>query len=394
MMGVRTTRRRGRTPGVLLLALCAIPLLVLPAAAETATVPTLVEAWYRTSFVPGNPLCGAPTGCPQPVVPANPPENTLLVESTLGNETARTYVSFDTSSVPIDGELTGGTATFPVAEASNLEAAGITACLVTEPIEPAEGGAPEDAPAIDCETSSEAAVVASATPPVVTVDLTPFVLKWASGTPDNGIALVVAEEEAAQRESWRVVFSAKEREAEGAEPITASVRFTLPPAEPVVAPPPVANEAASAPPPAPAPAPAPDVGFSPGSSDFSPPPASFALPAPFPPAPPAVAESVAGLPAVDSAFADEPALEDPLAAQSDVAFQPPAAPVAVPLATGYAYPAVWLVPLVLVGVAGLLGRSLTAEMVVGGLNGAGGASGAATTPGVFTRVWRAIRNQD
>lgn len=379
-------------PAVAVAVLLALPLLLPGAAlAETAEgVPTLIEAWYRTSPIDTggeeSPVCQLPTGCPEAPaeLPNQYPPMTLHVDQVGPTSTAQTFFSLDLGALSFDAEVTGGTVTLPVAGADAgtqaPETAQIVACLVSEPIAPAEGGSASEAPAYDCATSAPATFVPGP-PPVFTVDLAPFVGALSSGT-SQGLALVAAPDSAPA--NWHVALSAKGREAEGAAPITAAVQFTQPE--------PTSFGGGS---------------FSPGvvSGNTVPPPSAlggFAFE--LPPAALPLPSSTLGLPA-STAF--QPQIAQPPAAPVQVAPPVAAAPVQQPVAAignlGYAYPAVWLLPLVLLGVGGALSRSLTAEMTLPALAGTGGGGGQATGaagtpkpgaqagPGLFTRLWSAAR---
>lgn len=379
-------RRTLRLPRAIVASvLLAFPLLVPgQALAETAEgLPTLVEAWYRAAPVDTggeeSPVCQLPTGCPEAPaeLPNQYPPMTLHVDKLGPSSTAQAFFNLDLSALDFDAEVTGGTVTLPVAGSDAgtqaPETAEIAACLLTEPITPAEGGSPSDAPAFDCATSAPATFVPG--PPVAfTVDLSPFADALSSGT-SPGLAIVAAPDSAPA--NWHVAFSAKGREAEGAAPITASVQFTQP--EPVsfgggATSPELAGGTATTP------APPPSL----GGFGFP------SAPVTAPPPPQAL-----GLP--DSAALQPQIALPPAAAAAPLAAAPAQQPVAAIGNLGYSYPAVWLLPLLLLGAGGALSRSLTAEMVVpvpGGKvsTGAGTAKpGVNASPGLFTRLRLALR---
>lgn len=347
---------RGRARATLIVALI-VPVAVLltapPASAETAEdVPTGIEAWYRTPLVGGSedPACSGPAGCPfQPAAPADPyPENTLHVGATAGRQDSATFVTFARTGIPFDAELADGTAILPVASSDagtfQPEEAHLVACLVTEPFKPVQGGPPEEVPKVDCTTSSEAVLQAEADPAHFRVDLAPFIARWNAGVPDNGIGLLAGD---GSEGRWHVAFSASQREGEDvAPPITATFTFTTSEDDSPVLPPAPVGEGVSDTPG--------------GDGDFATPGASGGLSAPSftsdrgaglnDAAPPEVASGPAGSQEAESV------------AEPQVADVPPPAPAAA--TSGYAYPSMWLMPLVLVVGAGALARGLTEDVEV------------------------------
>lgn len=331
-----------RSAAVVMLTMLLCLLLAAPrsSAATASDVKTSQEAWYHAAPAESgseDPTCGLPTGCAEaPEVPVNPfADNTLQVGIAAGQDNAHSFVALDLTALPLGATVTGGTLTVPVLADGSVqpEAAKIAACPTSEPITEAQGGAPGTGPAFDCKTSSEGTFNAG-DQPTITVDLTPL----AATLTTAGIALVpsAAAQEAA--DTWRLAIPGKEHESE--VKISATITYDEPP------------ELAPLPPaPEPEP-PAEDPGF---ATDDS-----------FQPFTPGVGDQ----PEIASAPMDT-GVPEPVAAaptQPPVAAPPPAAPVAALTPAGYAYPAVWLLPLALVSVAGLLGRTLTQEPAAAALD--------------------------
>lgn len=358
---------KGRVAGVA--AVCVLVGLSLwPAQSFAATarnVRTQQEAWHHASPAdPGedDPTCALPVGCvPQPGVPVNPyPEDTLHIGVAGGRDTARTFLTLDLSALPTGAFVTGGTLTVPVltddgSGSMQPEASDVAACPVVGAVKDAQGGAPDEQPEFSCETAAKARFRAG-DEPVLLVDLAPIASLLSSG----GVALVPSEDARAGGATWRVVVPARGHESKRA--IVASLTYDPP--------------ASLDPIPEPA-APAGGGTDSQGLSSESGPLSAGG----FDPAP-AAAEPA---PSFDNgpAPAAAGAVEGPLAAG-------PAAPVAAPVplaAGGYAYPAVWLAPLVVAAIAGMLARSLGGEIVLAERPGAT----EATRPGLIERVLAAIR---
>lgn len=286
-----------------------------PAAADETPAPTQAEAWYQA--------CVAPAGCDALPAASPYPADTLHVGTSGGNETARTYVEIDLGGVPSDAQIVGGTLSVTPAGADagsvRPEDAAITACLTTRPFAPERGKFGPPHPPTDCAVSSNATFADG----VFTVDLAPFADSWANSG-FAALALVPTEGEA---DAWHVAIAAKERV--GGVPITATLTY-------------VDEEDVEAPASVDLP---PAAGPSLLSDDLDEGTTSETLPL--------APEPTGGLPA-----ADEP----------EVALPPlrggPATPVVAVDRTGFAYPAVWLLPLALLLVGGLLGRALTRPISV------------------------------
>lgn len=344
---------RGAAP-VVLVACAALLLVAWPAIAQTSLETSASkEAWFQRALVGGgeDPACSSPAGCPfEAAAPADPyPEDTLHVGAIGGRQESATYLVFPLSGADPDAEVTGGTVHLPVADESSgtsrPDAAAMVACLVTEPFAAAEGGPPEEAPAVDCTTSVDAVYEPDADPARFTVDLIPFVRRWTAGARNHGIGLLVAE---GSQETWHAAFSASSREGDDVAPPPTA---TLTVAEP-------SSDEGSAPgrPDEPVGGPAggvdDDTAASMGGTS---PPASTGR------------SSVAGSPQLGREpqpdVAPEGEAPRPQVAQPD---EPASAtPISQPrVAGGYAYPGVWLLPLALLVGAGSLLRTLRTDVEV------------------------------
>lgn len=307
----------------------------LAAGSGSVTTAPEAEAWYRAAQT-----CTLPVGC-APTPPSQYSPDTLHVGVLAGQEEARTFLQLDLTALPAGTKPAGGQLRLPVATGSQdgtraPETARLRACLVTEPVEEADGevGA---GPAADCDAASAEAVfvpAAEQTPAAFTVDLAALAESWTTSSAPGALALLPAEG-AAPTESWHVTFSDQDREGDGVALITAAVSFVG-----------VAVDVQDAPPP-PVSAPV-DGGFvAPPSFDAG---TSFAAPAP-------VFEAPTELGRIASA--PQPAAAGPA---------PQAAPVqeVVPVASfvdaGFRYPGVFLLPLLFAVAAGWLGRALTRDL--------------------------------
>ena len=177
-----------------------------PARAESADAKPEVEAWYAAA-----PSCVLPIGCaPTQVLPtiARYPAGTLHIGVTAGTEDSRSYVKLGTTGLPAGAQVTGGVLTVPLAGAEagtvQAETAQVLACFTSSEVVASEGtfAAP---PAIDCTTSA-LATYAPGPPPVLTVPLEAFAARWAEGEANNGIALVPAPG-ASPGATWHVAFA-------------------------------------------------------------------------------------------------------------------------------------------------------------------------------------------
>lgn len=221
-----TGHRVARLSALALLAVAAWPLGATAASAADGqtTVGTTADAWYAI----GASGCWSPVGCPPAAVPAPNiyPENTLHVEASLGEETARTYLALDLTQLPTDATLTHGTLTLPLS-ADNDEGtrapdtAALRACLVAEVFPDEAEGSTERPPTVDCTISANATFAEM----TFKVDLGPFVEAWEAGTPQHGIALVPALTQGTTS-SWHLAFDSYRRSGNDVRPITAALAYT------------------------------------------------------------------------------------------------------------------------------------------------------------------------
>lgn len=309
---------------------------------------TTAESWFRTlpATVPSDPVCPPVGGCLPAVPEVAPPSpysaGTLHVGYSGAAEDSRTYLELNLSAIPFGAELSGGTLTLPVAtdpQAGTLlpETAALQACLVATSVPDAIDGGINGAQPADCETSSPGTFVPAkdGQPAAFTVDLKPFADAWAIGT--AALALVPAAEQA-EGASWHVAFSRRDRVAEGAAPITAQLLLT---------------EADSG------------SGLPPGSGSGS----GSGLPPVEEPSRGFDAGSLALDAGTSFAAPPVPAgITSPVTApeQAPQTAPLPVSPVATVLTGSYAYPGVFLLPVLLAAVAGWLGRVLTRDLVAAG----------------------------
>lgn len=224
------------------LAMACAPLLVGAAptarADSTATIVDSAEAWY--TIAPAD-ACTSPVGCPPSTVPSSPyPADTLHVGVTAGQETARTYIVPNLTAIPFGSTATSGTMTLPLASDSQAgvvspDTAHLDACLATS--QPADGtqGTPTAPPKVDTSVCSGATY--NATAQDFTIDLTPFLTAWASGKPEDGIALMTSPGTTSQTDAWHVAFNGKNRA--GTPHISSTVTYIASPTGPgAFAPPP------------------------------------------------------------------------------------------------------------------------------------------------------------
>jgi hypothetical protein len=303
------------------------------ATSGTATVRLAADAWYSASSA----CTSSPTGCLPAGAPAPPyPAKTLHVGVAAGQEESRTYLSLDLAALPAGTALSGGVLKLPVAGPDDgsraADTATLRACLVTASFKDATEGATDAPPAIDCKTSSPAKHVAAAgnEPEMFTVDLTAFASSWAGGALNQGLVLVPAED-TAPNAMWHVAMSAHDRTGSTVAAPTAVVQY--------------ASAAAA--------------GDDFDTSDVA----------------PAAPTDSTGSSSVSFAAA-------PLAPQPDTtpvvpapAVQPEVAPQASPVAPvqqltpqafvgggGFAYPGVFLLPIVIAAAGAMLARALTRDL--------------------------------
>lgn len=335
-------RRAGKGPVVAAAAAAAVLLLPVPTATAQAAptaVPLSAEAWYRPLPVAAPPQldpCTLPTGClPALPVPLPSPyaEGTLHVGVSGGTEESRTFVELDLSGLAGGAAYAGGTLTLPVAtdpQAGTLlpETAALRACLVTDAVQDGVSGAIGTGPAPECTVASPAvfAPAADGAPPRFTVDLSPFLEFWTTGV---AALAVLPAQDLEPTATWHVAFSRRDRTADGAQPISAVL------------------QAAAAGEPAPAPSETPTVEVETPTFDAG----------------------TTGTPALSdgASFAAPPlsAGQQPLSApvSPQVAATTASVPVAAVLGGPFAYPAVFLLPLVVAAAVGWAGRAFTRDLL-------------------------------
>jgi hypothetical protein len=398
--------------GLLLAAVLVVP-------ARTADAATLAqaaprdEAWYLENREPmsglpgGDPTCATALDCnasgsaARPTPSALYPADTLHVGARGDRPDALTLLSFDLTGAPAGAVVTGGRVTLVAAQSGtvNAQAASMAACLVTEPFAPARAASFADLPAVDAAACAPVAPVAGAARPTWTVDLAPMAARWSSDrngdgladVPNYGIAILPAAppDQAAARSgwslrsaeptaapAWKVAFDSKRRK--GGTPITSALDVAvLPgvaavPAQPAPAPAPGAAPVAPAPGAPGAPV-APGAGGAPAAPGAPSAPGAAAAPrlsgSPVRPVPPgllargAPKPSTAG-PLPNRAFSIVPSSGLPVGSTPVVgapsSYAPrPMLPGTHVSAQRPASPALWLVPLLGLSVAGTLGWSLT-----------------------------------
>lgn len=313
---------------------------VLPALAAgsgTATVTPSAEAWYRVT-----PACALPTGCADLTAAPSPyPPDTLHVGVNAGTEEARTYLQLDLAQLPAGTKPSGGTLLLPLAGSDDgtraPETAKLRACAVTAEVKDADGSFATP-PEVDCEAATAPATfvpAAAATPAAFTVDLAALAGAWDDGAQAGAVALVPAAE-TAPPDSWHLAFSDRTRTGEGVVPIRASLAFVSASLDSSS----VEAPSVAAPPfePAPAFAPSTDTSLDSGTS--------FAAPA--------VSAEAPLLPAPVAQAAPAPVAAAPVQQQ--------VVPVASFVPSGFRYPAVFLLPLLLALGAAWLGRALTQDL--------------------------------
>ena len=330
-------------------------------AATAREVGTAQESWYHASpadLGEEDPTCTLPIGCaPQPSAPIQPyPEETLHVGIAAGRDTARTFLTLDLAQLPVGALITGGTLTLPVLQDEDSgsmrpETAELRACAVIGAVKKARGGAADEQPEYSCETTAKTTYQAGkdGAPPTLSVDLAPLAATLATG----GVAIVPTQGAQEEGATWHVAFPAREHDSK--QQITARLEYDAAPALAPVLPPAVPAGDSGAP--------AGDASVTGGDS--------FA-----PPADAGASGPVGALdePATDAGVAPAPAAAPRTAEQPVVAgAAPPVATTPVAVVGGYAYPGVWLAPLVLVGVSGMLARCLAGEIELPNPRSDGGA---------------------
>ncbi|MBK5306151.1 MAG: hypothetical protein JJD92_05635 [Frankiaceae bacterium] len=338
-------RRIARSAAAACLAAPLVVLLAAPAAAAppdggassgTLLVKTQSDAWFSISSA----CTASPTGCLPAGAPAPPyPSKTLHIGVGAGQEESRTYLSLNLLNLPAGTALTGGTLHLPIADMEDgsraPDTASLQACLVTESFKDDVEGSTDKPPAIDCKKAAAPAklVAATATAPAqFAVDLAPFASAWTTGAAQQGIAIVPATD-TAPSSAWHVALSAHDRVGSTVPAPTATVAYASGAAD--------SDDSSFDSPDLETGAPA-DSGFGSGSASFAAPPLA-PQPVSIPAAPAPVVQPVAV----------------PQAAAVPQQIQPQAF-----VGTGrFAYPGVFLLPLVLIAAAGWLARAMTRELV-------------------------------
>jgi hypothetical protein len=259
---MRTSLTRAASAVIVTMLLAWLALPVTAAFAETArNVRNDAEAWFLNNKEPlaslpeGDPTCELPTGCNASgnATRSNPhPEGVMVVAANAGEPDGQAYFTFDTIDLGLDVTITGGTVRLPVArdpDARNVNAARaqMVACLVTGISAPGgtDAGSYEDRPEWDENVCVEVKLV-DETPQaeVFQIDLERFGKAWAGGATNRGITLMVdpAIEAPAPDQTWRVAFNtarrsdqmtAKEKEEKPKEqripypPITSTLQYKV-----------------------------------------------------------------------------------------------------------------------------------------------------------------------
>jgi hypothetical protein len=316
----RTFARTAARLGCLTLAGGPLLMLSVPTAlaGSMVTAGDQAESWY--TIAPAD-ACSAPIGCPPATVPSSPyPTDTLHVGVAAGQETARTYLVIDMSAVPFDATATSGTMTLPLASDQQSgvvqpAAAHLAGCLAKAAAADGVQGTPTTPPAVDTTVCVDATYSASSS--TFSLDLSPFLSAWASGKPQDGIALMASPSKTAQTDAWHVAFN--DRKRAGQPHISSSITYTAAPATPF------------------------DNGL------VSQPTTAAVVP-PVSSVPPNL-----GTPSTTSVAPTGPAPQ--------VAAAPPAAPASQPVAfsRGFQYPAVFLMPIALLAVAVFFVRLFTRD---------------------------------
>jgi hypothetical protein len=308
----------------------------LASAASSAKLVPQTEAWYQP-----NPTCAAPTGCldtgalpvappaplPLDAVPLTPyPATTMHVGYSAGEETARTYLQLPTDS--LDGTVTSAVLDVPLdvtsADGSKLpETAHLQACLYSGDITAAAGSIATP-PVAACQTHAKVSYVAIPAPHLH-ADLTPLGAGLAT---TSGIVLLPDATTVTPTDAWEVVFNNHTvTGSTGPAVVTAVVE-------------PFSEDN---------PAPVVDV------------PVDTPVDTPVQVAdPPAISGGIAPgvLPEIPVSEGSAPLVQAPAAPQ------PQTAPVAAPrtITVGYAYPIVWLLPLVFLVIVPAVARALTRDL--------------------------------
>jgi hypothetical protein len=188
-----------------------------PTTATTQPVVPVAESWYR----PLSALCTTPAGCPPVELPPGYPDGTLHVGVLGGAPDSSTYISLP---LPATG-LAGGSLRLPIGPAQDgtlqPESAKVKACVVPGTVKDKIAGSWSTRPNPDCSSSSPGVVTASGSGSILTFDLAPFLVEW-DGLPVGSLAIVPADTPA-NTDLWHLAFSRHDRTAAGAQPLSATL---------------------------------------------------------------------------------------------------------------------------------------------------------------------------
>lgn len=178
-------------------------------AAKTVVVSDAAEGWYAPSITG---LCSTPLGCPSPLLPSVYPANTLHVGVVLTQETATTYLKPDLSKLPAGAAVVRATMTLPVASGAtdgtvDPAAATLIACPAGSAFTDGAADSLETPPKASC--AHPAPLQYDAKRNVFTADLTQIVASWATGMPENGIAVVADSSKVSLTDAWHVAFNGR-----------------------------------------------------------------------------------------------------------------------------------------------------------------------------------------
>jgi hypothetical protein len=194
------------------------------ARAASTTAHTSDEAWYRPSPCAADVACSTTADTPSPY-----PAHTLHVSVTAGQESARTYLTLDLSSMDRDAVLTGGTLVLPLAGPDSgsfsPEDAQLRACATSGDVGDADGSSAA-MPEVSCGVSSTATFVAATADERARfeIDLERFVDAWKDGS-SASVAIMPTVASLTPATTWSVAFDGKDRDAEDVQPITARLLF-------------------------------------------------------------------------------------------------------------------------------------------------------------------------
>lgn len=286
----------------------------------------------------------------------NQPTETLHVGVNLGEEEAITFLGLPVTELGASVEVTGGEVRLPIsgfggAQERNPEGADMIACVATDLVVDAHGGSWDSMYEYDCGTRSDVVLEEGSDPLTWTIDLAPLAVAWtadAAVPPAFAIVPNPETELSPPEQTWHVSWQNRHYQPGDGDPEKRPITVTLSYIEeefPEIGggfDDPDTGDFGGGDFAAPAPGGTTGGGgqasFRPGAaSGFSPPPA-----APDPDIAPGEE------PAAEAAPADEPA-----------AAAPPMEPVDI-----RTHPALYLLPFIAVGLAGLLGYSLAQQPVL------------------------------